>query len=167
MRPTNWKDIAELSGIAAIVVSLIFVGFQMRQAQVIANAELTSESFNLVIGFNQSLMDPSFAGTYVKMLDNPEGLTVEEMVQIDALLDSLMMAYRRECFLEDTGMFEGCVKVIEVTAERFFGNKYAQSWLRVQGQHFRIGLYKRVDTFLANLEANSHRRRLEEPKEGL
>lgn len=36
MKPSNWKDIAELIGIAAIVASLIFVGMQMRQEQEIA-----------------------------------------------------------------------------------------------------------------------------------
>jgi len=39
LRTENWKDIAELIGIAAIVVSLIFVGFQMKQSHEIALAE--------------------------------------------------------------------------------------------------------------------------------
>lgn len=36
----SWKDIAELIGITAIVASLIFVGMEMRQTQVIAKATL-------------------------------------------------------------------------------------------------------------------------------
>ncbi|RLC55108.1 MAG: hypothetical protein DRI30_08110 [Chloroflexi bacterium] len=40
MKKTDWKDIAELVGIAAIVASLIFVGLQMKQAQDIAYSEL-------------------------------------------------------------------------------------------------------------------------------
>ena len=39
LKATNWKDIAELVGIAAIVASLIFVGLQMKQSQEIAVAE--------------------------------------------------------------------------------------------------------------------------------
>ena len=38
MKTTDWKDIAELVGIAAIVGSLIFVGLQMKQSQDIAIA---------------------------------------------------------------------------------------------------------------------------------
>ena len=38
MKNTDWKSIAELIGIAAIVASLIFVGLQMRQSQEIAVA---------------------------------------------------------------------------------------------------------------------------------
>jgi hypothetical protein len=36
MKKTDWKDIAEVVGIAAIVASLIFVGLQMQQEQEIA-----------------------------------------------------------------------------------------------------------------------------------
>jgi hypothetical protein len=45
MKKTDWKSIAELIGIAAIVASLIFVGIQVRQERQIAaaaNAQSTS-----------------------------------------------------------------------------------------------------------------------------
>ena len=39
MSKSNWKDIAEFTGMVAIVLSLIFVGLQMKQSQEIAIAE--------------------------------------------------------------------------------------------------------------------------------
>jgi hypothetical protein len=39
MKSADWKDIAELIGIGAIVASLIFVGMQMKQSQEIAVAD--------------------------------------------------------------------------------------------------------------------------------
>lgn len=42
MKYKRWQEIAELIGIGAIVVSLIFVGLQMQQAQKIAAAESSS-----------------------------------------------------------------------------------------------------------------------------
>ena len=39
MKNTDWKDIAELVGIAAIVASLVFVGLELRQSQAIALSE--------------------------------------------------------------------------------------------------------------------------------
>jgi hypothetical protein len=39
MKSSNWKDIAELVGISAIVASLIFVGMQMEQSQRLAWAD--------------------------------------------------------------------------------------------------------------------------------
>jgi hypothetical protein len=41
MKDTNWKDIAELIGIAAIVMSLVFVGQEIRQSREIARLEWT------------------------------------------------------------------------------------------------------------------------------
>jgi len=39
MKSSNWKDIAELVGISAIVASLVFVGMQMNQSQQLAFAD--------------------------------------------------------------------------------------------------------------------------------
>jgi hypothetical protein len=39
MKSSDWKDIAELIGIAAIVASLVFVGMQMEQSQRLAWAD--------------------------------------------------------------------------------------------------------------------------------
>ena len=39
MKITDWKDVAELAGIAAIVGSLLFVGYQIKQEQGIAIAD--------------------------------------------------------------------------------------------------------------------------------
>lgn len=51
----NWKSIAELVGISAIVASLIFVGFQLRQDRSIAQAAVFSESENSVNGLVEIL----------------------------------------------------------------------------------------------------------------
>ena len=43
MKSTSWKDIAELTGIAAIVASLVFVGMQLQQDRGISHRESYSE----------------------------------------------------------------------------------------------------------------------------
>jgi hypothetical protein len=43
MKNSNWKDTAELIGIAAIVASLIFVGLQLRQDQEIAVSQIYAD----------------------------------------------------------------------------------------------------------------------------
>lgn len=49
LKTTNWKDIAELIGIAAIVVSLIFVGLQIQQDREIATAQLFANYDNTIL----------------------------------------------------------------------------------------------------------------------
>jgi hypothetical protein len=152
MKSRNWKDTAEHFGIVAIVMSLVFVGFQMRQDQVIARSELTSHSFDLMLGFNQFLFDESFAGTFAKMLEHPEELDARELVRIDSLLNSVMLAYLRECYLVDRGIFEECTNILNATAERYFGNKYARLWLEQRKDKIRPLVFDQLEERLANVE---------------
>jgi hypothetical protein len=43
MKTPNWKEVAELVGIVAIVLSLLFVGTQIRQEQNIALAQIFAD----------------------------------------------------------------------------------------------------------------------------
>ena len=49
MKTSNWKDIAELFGVASIVASLIFVGLQLKQSQKIAIADVYQQQAALLI----------------------------------------------------------------------------------------------------------------------
>ena len=50
LKTTNWKDLAELIGITAIVASLIFVGLQMKQSQDIAIGTQYQERASMMMG---------------------------------------------------------------------------------------------------------------------
>ena len=55
----NWKEIAELTGIAAIVASLIFVGMQMKQSHEIALAAQYHERTVLAVEWLHTQHDTS------------------------------------------------------------------------------------------------------------
>jgi hypothetical protein len=57
MQRANWKDVAELVGIAAIVASLIFVGLQMKQSQEIAVAAQYHERAALAAEMFSNIME--------------------------------------------------------------------------------------------------------------
>jgi hypothetical protein len=165
MKLGNWKDSLEAIGLIAIVASLIFVGFQVRQDQVIARSELTSESFELMIALHQNLLDPGFAGTYAKMLDRSEDLSLEEMVQLDSLLAAVRTLYIRECYLHARGIFVECEAVVRDTVEKYFGNWYGQAWWRLnkpQDVEVLGSLPNWLDSKIESLDSNDYRRMLEE-----
>ena len=68
MNERRSKDIFEVVGMLAIVASLIFLGFQVRQDHAIARAELNA----LLVEGSQALLEirtrPEFSRTWVKML---------------------------------------------------------------------------------------------------
>ena len=57
MKTTNWKDIAELIGIAALVASLVFVGLQLQQDREIAIAQLFADYDNTVLEWGGLISD--------------------------------------------------------------------------------------------------------------
>jgi hypothetical protein len=82
LKTTNWKDIAELIGIAAIVASLLFVGMQMRQDQEIAIVETRGDATAAMIGLTDSLKGKE--NIWRKGLDGAP-LTDAEQIQFLAL----------------------------------------------------------------------------------
>ena len=114
MKGTNWKDIAELIGIAAIVASLIFVGFQMRQDRQIAEAQIFAE-----FGESHTVwadLVTTNANVWVRGLNGDE-LSDTETAQFDALavgywvqqrskyLRSTLLAGRPDFIVVDTANF--------------------------------------------------------------
>jgi hypothetical protein len=94
MNSTNWKDIAELVGISAIVASLVFVGLELRQSHEIAiaaeyqeratsiidqyNAQIQSDAALSVVGqpLYEAVRSADFPDEYRRLY---EGYTVEQL----------------------------------------------------------------------------------------
>ena len=56
MKSVSWKDVAELIAISAILASLIFVGLQLNQAEVIARSEMRSALLDNWIEVNNAVI---------------------------------------------------------------------------------------------------------------
>ena len=105
MKFEKFNAVAELVGIAAIVASLVFVGLQLRQDQVIARSALGAGSFESLASLRQEMIGSDFAATYAKMLEQPEQLTTVEQLQVNAYLDAVKFLIIRECYLYERGVF--------------------------------------------------------------
>lgn len=57
IKPNSLKDIAELVGFAAIIASLVFVGLQLRQSEVIARSELNATVLANKIAVNATIIE--------------------------------------------------------------------------------------------------------------
>jgi len=85
MKFANWKDSLELVGIAAIVVSLVFVGYELRQSTAIARSDayssFSSQFFELA---SNAAMDKRMSGliSQVNQGASPGDFKPEERVSI-------------------------------------------------------------------------------------
>ncbi len=90
MKSTNWKDIAELAGIAAIVASLVFVGIETRnstQQAILTNRALEIAAYqelmdNIAEMNLMQMQDAALAALMLKDIQSPEELTELERFQM-------------------------------------------------------------------------------------
>lgn len=122
------RDIFEGIGLVAIVLSLIFVGLQIQQDQVLARADLGSRGVETLINLKLHASDPEFAIAYAKMIDQPTELTDDEMIQLNNYLSAAKSLFVRECYLLERDVYEECDVMFRANATSFFGSHYAQVW---------------------------------------
>jgi hypothetical protein len=91
MKSRSWRDVAEFIGIAAIVISLIFVGLQVRQDHQIARAQANTD-------FNSSQIEiANLLTTNGKLWGkglSGEELTLEEEIAFEAIVHVVDTKYQ-------------------------------------------------------------------------
>jgi hypothetical protein len=116
---TNWKTVAELTGIAAIVASLFFLGFQLKLSRETAVSEINASHYATFVELNNGIADHADVwsrGNAGLDLDQAETVTYRH------LLDNFVEQYR-----------------IEWRHNRLFGNQGQQM---SQGSEFAEFLYE-------------------------
>ena len=145
MSVPNWRNVGEAIGLVAVVASLIFVGVQFRQDQVIARSELGSTTFELMVLADQTMNDAEFSIIYTKMLQSPDQLSVDEMIRINAFLRQVADSMARECYLVQRGVYVECENLLRDNIRRYFGNAYAQAWWRLSDTRGAVKLPSWID----------------------
>lgn len=162
MKEIHWKDIAELIGIAAIVASLVFVGVQLRQEQLIARTEMASVSAEIKLQINDKISEPEVAATFAKMLTAPGDLSVSEKIQLHGLYWMVIEAFKRDCFIKDRGIFQECTEQIQSLAPFYFGNEFSQRWWQLNKQDTIYALPAWADEHISSLDRDLTLRLLDE-----
>ena len=167
MGEMRWRVLFETIGGVAIVASLIFVGLQIRQDQVIARSELGAGTFESYATINQVMVVPEFATLWAKTLETPKDLRVDEMLRVNGFLNLVAEAMARECYLKERGIFVECDNVIRDLIRRYFGNAYAQTWWRRSDTRPAVVLPEWVDKEISELDVTAGRTRLESIRDEL
>lgn len=92
MKTNDWKSIAELIGLAAIVASLLFVGLQMKQSQEIALSQTHSVRSGTVIEQIMSVAEnPYYLSALAKRAaGNPDEITPVEHQALMQVANAVM-----------------------------------------------------------------------------
>ena len=153
MKKSDWKDVAELIGIAAIVASLIFVGLQMKQADTIAMSGIYQErALSVRENVTATAANPFFVnGTAKLYVGKQDALSAQEAIALEYEFYGLLMAIdnymlqRDLGFLPD-GQWTAIVADLRCQLEHPF---YANA---VEGLYFRDEMQSMIDGLLQQAE---------------
>ncbi len=159
-----WKELFESIGLLAVFFSLIFVAFQIRQDQQLTRSELGAGSTELSAEIAMMALESEFQKTFFKMINQPDQLTGDEIVEVGFFLQALKVLFIRECYLVDRGVFVECESTIRGNLRSYFENEFAKTWWK-QNDTPNIFIPDWVSGEVAVLDANGNRRRLEELRE--
>ena len=86
MTKPTWKEIAEFVGMTAIVASLVFVGFQLKQDRDVALSEVKQFSTSTFADLQIAIADHA---EILAKSNRGEKLNESEIVAMDALIDAI------------------------------------------------------------------------------
>jgi len=112
LKTSSLKDMVEIAGITAVVVSLIFVGLELRQSQKIAVASQYQSRIGFNLDFFDSLDEQDFLdlGDRTKRRVNESSVSAElkrELLQMDtASLGRAAVAARKILYIFDNNHYQ-------------------------------------------------------------
>ncbi len=110
MKPASWREIAELTGIAAIVASLIFVGLELRQTREIA----VSEAYQMraaieVANATATASMPGYLSGLAKLYEggSSDDLTTEELIAQEHYMAANLGVWENDHYQFERGYLPG------------------------------------------------------------
>lgn len=148
---TTWKFAAEMLSAAAIIISLLYVGYEIRQTQVLSQRGVDELLFARNEESNRILIEnPDIAEIFVRARKDPDSLTEVERVRYLAyehnLIDNWEIAYYAH--------FDGVLTdQYWLEWDQYYKNQMKRrprfAW--TENRHLFVGPFARyVDEFMAN-----------------
>ena len=131
MKKANWKDIAELIGILAIVASLVSVAFQLRQTQLaLISSTYQARAFDAIaeghyIADSEYLLPILVKTDHGENFDEVANLSEEDRARLFHYLRSRMIDWDNEYYQYQSGFLD--VGFFEVTT-KVSVRKWAPRW---------------------------------------
>jgi len=156
MNRSNWRDGAEIIGIAAIVASLVFVGLELRQNRNLAEAAAYQARTDSEIAFQSLYVDPQRVAEAVVKYKTGEPTTAADDVYLLSTnwvryvhYENIHYQLERGMLTEDfwTAILDGLRDIMEWPAER--------DWWRSERRFFRPTFAAEIDALVADIEAEA------------
>ena len=129
MELADWTGILQLIGTLGLIVGLVLVAVQIHQNSNLVRAELSSIRHDAWIEIDSAKRDENFSCVLSKAIENPDNLSLAEMIEMDGYLLNFLAQLDREYVLFGLkAFFSDPDKTVRENVELYMGNQFAQSW---------------------------------------
>ncbi len=98
-------NIGEFVGGIAVIASLLYLGFQVRQGTALSRAATTSDSLNQSASFSQAMaLDKEACAMFFRGLADPEDLEEDEKAQFFFVMMAFMRRYENSAYQFHQGL---------------------------------------------------------------
>ncbi|MCC3860203.1 hypothetical protein [Pseudemcibacter aquimaris] len=93
LKLSDWTSIAEIIGMVAVIISLIFVGFEIRQNTAQVEAASMKSSYNFIDLVYKLGGDPASNEIIIRALNDFDDLTIGEKALFDSYITTIGMEF--------------------------------------------------------------------------
>jgi hypothetical protein len=126
----NWLSIVANVG---VIIGLVLVAYEINQSTRTTRAQMINDHYDRWVTIDLSWQNQDFAAAWAKAMENPDDLTLTEMVQLNGLMWSFFDHTSTNGRLWDLGVLSESDETLENMivngATIFLGNRYAQAWI--------------------------------------
>ncbi len=123
------RDWLQITSNLAIIVGLVIVIYELNQTQLHVRSQLLMDDFVSRQTLENTIMGDNSAAAIAKARSDPEQLTAEERIIVEAHLASVFIRLESYEYIADVGVFTDTWRdVIPIVANEVFDYPYARSW---------------------------------------
>ena len=151
MKASRFNDFLQIGGILGVIIGLVLVAYEIRETNRVAFEQIAYESTSAFTEWEKMWADPYVAQVLVKVAENEEPLTRQEMYVYDSFLTVWMEAYVAAYGIAQSSRasFE-VLEFMAVEAPQRFDNPTAREWYKVNRWLFPEELANVIDQALVD-----------------
>ncbi len=151
-RVNKWMSRGASIGVLA---GIILLAYEINQATLTTRAEIINSYQDRWVTLDLSWQDREIAATWAKALEDPNELTLTEMIQLNGFMWAYFDHIATISDLWDLGILDDLTRtpeeIISVNTYIFFGNKFSQAWLEENRENIGPRTMEMVDQVLSKV----------------
>ncbi len=141
-----------------VLAGIILLAYEINQATLTTRAEIINSYQDRWVTLDLSWQDREIAATWAKALEDPNELTLTEMIQLNGFMWSYFDHIDTNRLLWALGVLDDRSQtqeeIISVNTYIFFGNKFSLAWLEENRENIGPRTMEIVDQVLSEVTAD-------------